>query len=129
MKLRTGFISNSSTTSFTIYGWSEEMLQEFFAEKCQFFKGVTMFFEENEIINNLIEEYPGSEWDINSGRAKESCQIFGIGGSGHEVDHGMNPLENGHYYPEPTDEQKKEMDRIAEKFGLPKPKLFRETYY
>ena len=105
------------------------MLQEFFAKQCELFKEVTIDFDTCELMDNLLEEYNGHSWDITHGRLEEDRQVFGVGSSGDEVDHDHDRLPNGHYFHPPTKEQMKEMDRIAEKFGLPKPKMFTETRY
>ncbi|KKM85548.1 hypothetical protein LCGC14_1287950 [marine sediment metagenome] len=130
MKYRNGFVSNSSTTSFTIYGWSEYILGNICVERSDLFKGVTMNFEWDHLQFNIEEEYEGEEWDIVIGNSNLiQGDVIGVGYSEEEVDHEREPLKDGRYFGEPSEEKKKALDKVAEKFNLPKPQMYSKTWY
>ena len=128
MKIRTGFVSNSSASSFCIYGWTEEI------------------FKIHPELQDVDAEYYESKYDkliekLNS--IKHKAKIFGqdstpdnefivgVGNSGIEIDHYMldNEYWQDYQSPEPSYDQIKELDRIAEVLGLPKPEMYRATFW
>ncbi len=126
MKIRTGFVSNSSTTSFTIYGWSEKVLSEHIGKSLLAFSNVELTIDEETFCENIEKLWSGDEWDVVSCRNESHEYIFGIGSAGEEVDHDMlDPFE----FDEPTKNQKKELDAIAEELKLPAPSIYQEVFY
>ena len=55
MKCRNGFVSNSSASSFTIYGWTEEDLSKHVAKLSPVFEGVELYIEEVGMPEGLKE--------------------------------------------------------------------------
>ncbi len=119
MKIRIGYVSNSSTTSFTIYGWTEKQLSEHIGKLLPAFVGVNVIIDEDTFCENIEKLWSGHEWDITCSRNEEGYNVFGVGGVG---DGGSIPRG-------PTDEQKKEMDTIALKLGLPSPSMLQEKFF
>jgi hypothetical protein len=131
MKIRNGFVSNSSASSFTIYGWSEDSLSANIAKLSPAFAGVAITIDEDVFEQNLEEIWTGDSWDIVSKHDPDGIKIIGIGQSGCEIDHYLPPGQDWEdfEYPEPTDKKKKEFDKIAKQLNLPKPKLYKRTWF
>jgi hypothetical protein len=119
MKIRMGFISNSSTTSFTIYGWTETQLSEHIGKLLPAFVGVNVTIDEDTFSENIEKLWSGHEWDVTCSRDESGYNVFGVGDVG---DENFMPKE-------PTDDQKKELEAIAVKLGLPAPTMHQGTYY
>lgn len=131
MKIRTGFVSNSSASSFTIYGWSEKDLAEHISTFCPAFEGTDITVED-EFFYNIQKAWEGHDWDITEGKDANGYEIFGLGESQVDIDHN-HPIGNGPWeefkYPEPSDEDKEKFNKLAEKLKLPKPKIYQRTWF
>lgn len=131
MKIRNGFVSNSSSSSFTIYGWSEEVLSKHVGENMPIgLDFLKLDIDEDLFTEKLEELWPGENtWDITSCRDSNGYNVFGIGSAGDEVDHYVDNFSNDFRYDEPNDDKKKQLDEIAEVLNLPAPKIYQETFY
>ncbi len=129
MKIRNGFVSNSSSSSFTIYGWSEEVLSKHIGKLLPDFVGVEVSIDEDVFCENIEKIWAGHDWDILSFRDSNGCNIFGIGTAGDEVDHYAMDFFKDFKYDEPSNKKKKQLDEVAEKLGLPAPQVYQETFY
>jgi len=108
MKIRIGFVSNSSVCSFCIYGWSEKDLNKGFGEMLSFCKELSQKYKDVKMT-----------WTSNS----KDVAILGVG----------NIVSDGPWdYSEksrcPAENEKRKLEKIAKEIGLPKPKLFSETF-
>lgn len=119
MKIRMGYVSNSSSTSFTIYGWTEKELSEHIGKLLPAFVGVNVIIDEETFCENIEKLWSGHEWDITCSRNEAGYNVFGVGSVGGE----SSKLT------EPTDKEKKEMDAIAAKLGLPSPSMLHENFF
>ena len=119
MKIRIGYVSNSSSTSFTIYGWTETQLSEHIGKLLPAFVCVNITIDEDTFSENIEKLWSGREWDITRSRDESGYNVFGVGDVG---DESCIPKE-------PTDDQKKELEAIAAKLGLPAPTMHQGTYY
>ncbi len=131
MKIRNGFVSNSSASSFTIYGWTEEDLSNQIAKICPVFKGINISIDEWEFVANLEEHWTGDDYAITSSDHHDEYGIvYGVGKAGSEIDHYMSEGRWEDFeYPEPNEEERKKMDEMAEKINLPKPKIYKGTFW
>lgn len=133
MKLRYGFVSNSSTTSFSIYGWKVKELGEYLFKDNPLLRGCEIAYDtwnNPSLLKNLIELYDGNEYDIASCAGSDGDFILGVGSNGTECDHlGDPPINGKHYYSPPTVDKTIKIDEIAKKYYLPSPKLYQETFY
>jgi hypothetical protein len=113
MKLRTGFVSNSSGASFCIYGWTNEELGLSGSQ-------VYAFLDMIQALDKSIVESSHPSVD----------RIIGVGEIRSEVDHSYEG-DDWHDYrcPEPSKKDMAKLDAIAKKLGLPKPTLQAETWY
>lgn len=128
MKFRNGFISNSSASSFTIYGWSITDLNKHISSLCSFFKDVDIEIDEYSLINKITSFWEGSQFDICSCHNSYNELIVGIGQSGAEIDHYNSDWESFEF-DGPSLEKVMALDRFARVFGLPQPKLYQETFF
>ena len=131
MKIRLGFISNSSATSFTIYGWSEQDLTAHFTSLSPVMEGVELSIDEYAFREKLDKEWGGKDWAITNSEDKDGYMIYGLGEYGCEIDHyfqGPGRWEDFRF-PEPSDEDKKKMDEMAARLNLPEPKLYSDTFF
>jgi len=129
MKIRNGFVSNSSSSSFTIYGWSEKILSKHISESLPAFVGVRLEIDEDVFCENIEKLWDGREWDIISFRDRDGYNIFGVGSACDEADHYVGNWHEGFRYDEPDDEKKKQLEEIGKKLGLPEPQIYSDTYY
>ena len=131
MKVRNGFVSNSSSSSFTIYGWKGEDLSKYLASLSPAFEGMDFYLDEWTFQENLEKLWDGEDWDITHSRDRDGGQVFGLGVAGIEVDHYLPPHQNWEdfKYPEPSDERRKKFDELAEKLNFPKPQLYQDTFF
>ncbi|MHA1468971.1 MAG: hypothetical protein ACTSSP_00265 [Candidatus Asgardarchaeia archaeon] len=129
MKIRTGFVSNSSVSSFTIYGWTEKDLSEHLASLCSSFKNVDVSIDES-FIESLDEIWEGNKWDLNSTYGPDGRMVFGLGTHDSEVDHsGYDYTGENFKFPEPSYKDQKKFDELAKKLKLPQPKMHQATWY
>ena len=124
-----GYVSNSSTTSFTIYGWTETELSEHIGKLLPAFVGVNVSIDEDVFCENIEKLWSGHEWDITCFRNSAGENVFGVGNAGQEVDHYNSSFSNDYKMDEPDDDKKKQLDAIAVKLGLPSPTMHQETFY
>jgi hypothetical protein len=138
MKIRIGFVSNSSATSFTIYGWTVEDLSSHMASLCPAYEGVNIsldYYGENGFLRNLEKAWKESgeenDWDIVESENSDGGQIFGLGESGDEIDHYLPQGQawEDFEYPEPSLDKIKKFDEIAKKLKLPKPRMHKATFF
>lgn len=113
MKIRSGFVSNSSSSSFCIYGWVCKTTDELYAlkdriEKCKKDSNIDIIITHSN--NNVGEE------------------VIGVGNTNTDMDHYMEDWENYECNP-PTDKETKALKRIGKKLKLPPPQLYNETFY
>lgn len=113
MKTRLGFVSNSSSQSFFIYGWTKETLKS---------GGITIekIFEISEIEKANLDQFY-IEYD----------DAIGLGNS--EGD--LHPDEDEEFdrddvlVGKPTDEQVAIIDRLTKKYNLPEPEFMSGTFF
>jgi len=131
MKIRNGFVSNSSSSSFTIYGWKGDDLNKHLASLSPAFVDVEVWFDEDAFSENLEKVWNGKNWDMTYSRDRDGGQVIGLGVAGDHVDHYMAPHQDWEdfEYPKPEDEKRKKFDELAIKLGLPKPQLYQDTFY
>jgi hypothetical protein len=130
MKIRKGFVSNSSSSSFTIYGWTEKILSEHAKDIASGLSYVKLEIDEEALVEKIEELWPGENtWDIHSCEDSDGYGVYGVGTAGEEVDHYINNFTNAFKYPEPNAEKKKQLDEIAKTLGLPAPQMYQETFY
>ena len=135
MKICQGFVSNSSTTSFTIYGWDASLLiKEILNNNPIFFNVFPDMQVEDDVmgyklIDNLEQNFEEEFQSLSTCLNQEGHVIFGVGYDGMECDHYRDPQYGGHYFPEPSEEEKERLRKCAEVNQLPEPQLFRETFY
>jgi len=119
MKLRTGFVSNSSGASFCIYGWTNDEL------------GLS-----DSQVYSFLDMIKALDKSIVESSHPSADRIIGVGNKRSEVDHDYRDDTVGRYgdwhdyrCPEPSKKDMANLDAIAEKLGLPKPTLQVETWY
>ena len=132
MKIRLGYVSNSSASSFTIYGWTETDLSEHVGKLLPSFAGVSIQIDEDLFCENIEKLWDGHERDIITSRDADGYNVIGLGQAGDEIDH-CQSLTDGRWedfeFPEPNEEQKKKFDKLAKKMKLPKPKIYKGTFF
>jgi len=123
MKIRTGFVSNSSASSFCIYGWtSKELEGTIFNEENQ------DYWPEYKKLVKAVNEID-TELEIIASNTQNNYNVIGIGECGMEVDHGYDGYWEDFKFPEPSMTQGKKLDEIAKKLNLPQPKMYSETWF
>jgi len=127
MKIRNGFVSNSSSSSFTIYGWTEKIFKETLGTVSPLLEGMEIYIDEWKMIDNL-EKLWEDQRGVDCCDDADGFKVFGIGTSGTEIDHYIDDYQN-FYYDEPSDENKAKLDKIAEKLGMPKPQIYKGNFY
>jgi hypothetical protein len=85
--------------------------------------------DEDVFCGNIEDLWTGRQWAITCFRDSEGYNIFGVGTAGDEVDHYVHDFSDSFKYDEPSDEEKKHLDEIAERLGLPAPSMHQDTYY
>ena len=126
MKIRQGFVSNSSAASFCIYGWCESILEtnpelvELDYENAQYDTFLKKLKSIKTKTNIFVEESP-----------PDNEFIIGVGNSATDIDHNMQDGEQWSDYvsPPPSKEDMEELDRIAKILNLPKPQLYSATFW
>ena len=108
MKIRIGFVSNSSSQSFCIYGWTKDILKR----------------------HGLIDRI----WEI-SDTEKAYLEDFyidydnAIGLGNYEGDLHPEEDDDSVTVDDPTNEQVATIDRLTEKYSLPAPEFMSGTFY
>lgn len=106
MKIRKGFISNSSSTSFCLYGWKFNDIREIFPTI-------------KEIADKLEEEFDPSEIIIENWDDRE--KLIGIGNVDFKVC-------SSTIMDSPSEIKKKQVEKFAEYFNLPEPETYSDTF-
>ena len=113
MKLRMGFVSNSSAASFCLYGWQTAKLSE-------------------EQITALREARQKDSW--RSGSCLHTVwhpidrEIIGIGNSYSEIDHDEENWQSFES-PPPDKATQQQLEKLAEELQLPRPEMYADTYW
>ena len=113
MKIRAGFVSNSSSSSFCIFGWGENDLKSIGFDYYNFIKAV--------------QEKCGLSLDHSFYNGSDEY-IIGLGNTNEEFDHYMEDWQSYECDP-PTEEQKILIYEIGMIFKLPKPGLYADTWF
>jgi hypothetical protein len=110
MKIRQGFVSNSSATSFCIYGYSFDDGEEY-GRYYEIFRKANLPF---------VETYGGDDDDI-----------IGVGTVETDIDHNMNEDEDWRDYKcsDPSELDMSLLDKCAAENNLPKPQMFERTFF
>ena len=119
MKFRNGFVSNSSSMSFCIYGWTQEDLGFDYCE----------FHTWKELIK---DKYPNCKFEDFNFHPTSNGGIIGVGNSAYEFDHYLdleNEIWEEHKEPPPSKKDMELLDSIAEIEKLPKPTLQEATWF
>ena len=121
MKTRISLVSNSSTSSFCIYGWIQRDLKNTPFEESDYEIWPTFAKLRNEIvkIDPLIEL-------ISFHNRDRTYYIVGIGRSDTDI-HDENVINHG--FCEPRISEAKKLDKIAKRLKLPEPQVYKDTWY
>jgi hypothetical protein len=120
MKLRMGFVSNSSATSFCIYGWTFEELEPFGVKR----------WEQHDLLKMLDAKYPDLKSSLTESQTPISDWIIGVGSAtGYGFDHGYHGDWQDYKSPGPTKEQMEKLDKVAVEMGWSKPSLNSATWF
>ena len=119
MKIRNGFVSNSSSQSFCIYGWDDESLKTD--------NGESLDYSEIWAIKDKISKLYKDIRLVDSS-SPSSDIIFGVGSVNYDIDHGDEDWED-YESPEPSKEEMDKLDKVSEEMKMPKPKMFIATWY
>jgi len=134
MKIRQGFVSNSSASSFCIYGWTDEDLKDYkhipciasCFVKCEKYK--TEYFMANNLIKEVKDEF---SFDLIVSPSPDDNYVVGVGNFEDEIDHGLDEDEDWEDYvtDEPSKEDMIKLDGIAKTLGLPSPHYYSATWF
>lgn len=113
MKYRSGFVSNSSSSSFCIYGW----LCKTYEEHIELFKKL-----------NTYREILGYNITLSNTPYTDNEYIVGIGHTASEMDHYMVDWQD-YKCKNPSSEEKENLNTIAIKLKLSTPILYSETFW
>jgi len=130
MKIRNGFVSNSSSSSFTIYGWTEKVFSEALGKTFSLLEGMDVCVDEYKIVENIekVWEEECKNLYIICCDDESGCKVFGLGQYNTEIDHYIDDWQN-FFFDEPSEDNKKKFDELAEKLGMPKPQMYKENFY
>jgi hypothetical protein len=114
MKIRVGFVSNSSAASFCIYGWTNDDLGMNYSQSI-------------DLANKLREKISF----IITSPDPDSEVIVGVGHAEDEIDHwyGEDGEWEDYQCEYPDKDEMTELDTVALEFGLPKPILHQATWF
>jgi hypothetical protein len=114
MKIRTGFVSNSSASSFCIYGWDYDLLKQ-------------ESIDIDELIKKLQEQHPNLHFDDYYHPYYDG--ILGVGNFENEIDHWYG--EDWEYYQAdpPNEKEMNKLDQFAKNNDYPFPKMYAETWF
>ena len=111
MKIRTGFVSNSSSSSFYIYGWS-----------CK------THDEKKVLWDKLVTFKPSLEGGLTCSYTPDGDYVVGVGNTDDEMDHYMDDWED-YECDGPTTSQCEALDEVGKKLGLPPAETRSATWY
>lgn len=106
MKIRLGFVSNSSAASFCVFGWQVSELAE----------------EQIKTLKNSCKDL-FTVWPPDGG------EILGVGNEYSEIDHYCDDDWHDFEPDPPSKEAQQQLLDLAQKLGLSKPEMFSENYW
>jgi hypothetical protein len=125
MKIRIGFVSNSSSTSFCIYGWTEDVFKDKPELRVQ--KDDKIYYcHGGDALKKFLKTTP-HELNIVTSCSPSNDFVMGVGTVENDIDHYMEDWED-HVAEEPTQKEMEELDKVAEKLNLPKPQMYSATW-
>jgi hypothetical protein len=112
MKIRSGFVSNSSSSSFCIYGW-----------RCK-------DYNEVEALTQKLKIYfgKGSKNGVRYTNTQDGDYIVGVGNIEDEFDHYMDDWQD-YECDGPDSELIKKLDKVAKTEELPEPEMYSDTWF
>ena len=111
MKIRNGFVSNSSSSSFCIYGWS-----------CKNWDEKEKLWDKLSSYKPILKTFTYSVTPI------EGEYVVGVGHTASDMDHYMDDWED-YECKSPDKELCDELDKLANKIKLEPPTMYSETWY
>lgn len=108
MKLRMGFVSNSSTTAFICLGWSQSDFPEKFDEIIQ-----------------MCQDELGDRYDLYDREHDYLGKICGL----YESEGDLHPESGDRATVEISEEQRKTLKELVVAYNLPTPKEYFSQYY
>jgi hypothetical protein len=112
MKIRAGFVSNSSSASFCIYGWTNTKLDMKCNDAYDLYRKLRMDYDK------IVES------------SHPCCEmVMGVGNVHTNLYTDENEDWRDFVSDPPTEQEMAELDKIALKLNLPKPEMYSETWY